>query len=499
MSLRQRKREIVTRIQQFDPVSIVLTGVRLLHKLTGDLFPTPEKLAAVWQKNHKPWHVMLLVQWAMQHRKRRCSTRRIDPKEFHNLCVDVAELSESDEVLKKYKGLHPYLVLMQMRPQQFAYQFRPEEIPNRIARHLIWFVSMDEGEEFFWKFAHATKIPPELFLGMCLWCHSFMQDGKFSFTPDMFVDSRIPNWAITRFFDKLSVDLERPDGFPKKHDMQKATTLSQVVDPSPLAKTPFFLYNGRHTLFSPAMFAHEMQHIAYRILHSYDASYLGENFGPIFEKYVGMGFRHCCETVWDGDQIKKHVGKKRKCVDFFVKEGSAAIFADAKCTELPSFAKVTESPCALIDYSDRLIHGMKQVLSTCARFLEKKTIRPDAEIFGLVVTNGNYFLTKEILDKCTDGKVDRILADDGHPELVDKVRFLFVDIESFDYLVAGAKENETRLATVLTWVSDRNKENYINSPLFFKEQLLRYWDGRLYVPNYLQKALNNSVKTEVTQ
>lgn len=496
MNLEQQHSVLVHQIREFSPSSILDLGICLLQESTGDPGRSISEIQEMRKRIPDPWIIMLLIRWALQYRKEEYSLSRISLDEFHILCDNIISLHETEDLKESNSELQQFGVIMRYFNQQVVYQNYGNEVEVSLARQFIWYYQMDKDGFIRDLFFDATSVPLRNFLGLYLWCYCHIDLKEFDLSRGMLAQHiKHPAGVVVadRFLSALSMNSSEARKYLKKHTAKHTGKVPsdgigfQILEPTPLERFPFFADGKLYRTYSPALLAHGMRHNVYRILVEQGHAKFGAKFGCIFEKYVGWGLNYCCDSVMNEKQIERAGMKDMVHADFFVREGGSAIFVDAKSTELSLIPRVLQTKESILkNTKGTLIKGMQQIVSTCDHFLSNSIIGSDDDLFGLVVTHGNYCLTWERLCGFAEKEIRDSLAEVGGADIIDRIRFLFVDIESFDYLVAVVKKHNLRMADVLSYVAEQNKCPQTEL-IYFKLHLKNRW-GYCF-PTYIRDML----------
>lgn len=488
-SLLSQHAKLVEEIQKYDPLSTILWAIELLRKLPDDPSPTLEDMQE-WGKNYPyPWFVMILVRWALQNRQHRKTRRPVSEAKMFSLCNRIAKMSWSEEILQNFRGLVDSGKMLRNFHQQFPYQNRREEVSTRFARQFHLFLEMDSDKRLADEFVHKTGVSLDLYLKTLVDFCRYVQRKEPDFSLDMLaklMPGPHPEAIAKKFLDTLSRDLDGAERFVRNHTSSKATISYQIYEPTPFVSYPLLAWNGQFIPYFPALLVHSMHSRAHKILKESCEKFPHDRLGEIFQSYVGLGLLFCAQNVWDENCIKMRCDPDRKSCDFFVEEHGSAILVDAKCTELPTLAKVAQDDGSMLaNIQGTLIKAMKQIVSTGAQLHSQNEISDCGEVFGLIVTYESYFLVWETLSPRVQEKILCELAKFDPTGFYKRVRFLFADIESFDYLVAGIGPQKTSLSEMLSYASAQNADSSTGS-LYFKDHFWTRWNKKVYEPKYLR-------------
>ena len=129
---------------------------------------------------------------------------------------------------------------------------------------------------------------------------------------------------------------------------------------------------------------------------------------------------------------------------------------------------------------DTVIKGVIQIMTT-AHHLKQNNMVAEHNIYGIIVTYKEYLIgdgqrfwddviKDHVTQKCEKSNIDICIR----PE-----HLFCVSIEDFDYLMAGAKENNVSVSSVLNHVAQENASVETRC-ILLKTHLERLWNNNYY-------------------
>lgn len=484
MDIFRRHKPIRNKINKFTPISIIETGINILHSKI-DTSPN----AIDWLRRegtYFPWIILILIRWVYQYSTPKVEQRAITLPEFNDLHNAINDLNSS--VFLEGQPTERLLQTYTRRTlfYQLPFQIKKYEVMSSFGRQLIMF--QDMGNEYCLDqiFKGITGITLKDYYDLYIYCWIECDNGKRKRFSTSFFDNQFPVHVVQGFFEHLSLDLNGAKQYIKKYTDPRAAIDFQLNEHTPLEKYPFFKFETEYIPYTSRLLDNSIMYNTYDTFKTHNPHFSRDGFGKIFEDYVGKGVEYITSDFMREAEIKKLLPRDSKVADFLINEQNATILIDAKSTEFHSIARVLQTKESTIkNIRDTIISGVIQIITTAHHLKNCGRINNDNKIFGIVVTYKEYLIG--------DGNTfwNDIISDQVHLKLdqnkitnvIQPENLFYISIEDYDYLMAGIKKRGTSLSSVLKIIALRNRSPD-TSGLIVKQHLDAIW-GEYYRPQYI--------------
>ncbi|WP_175456027.1 hypothetical protein [Polaromonas sp. JS666] len=340
-----------------------------------------------------PWHILLLVKWALRDPQVRLRIgRRITPQEFDNLRRGVQELVGSEYREHPPQNLH---LMMRSHFQQFDFQ-RPEgwgvfRWPALIARE-------SRSKPSQRQFLEYLGLPPEHFMDLAFGALAAGMSRAFPLSPNWFAQLRPAYGAsIDAFWNLVARDLPglRAD-LLREGQMQQLPLRQELYEAPYLKRYPLFkMRNGHYGTWHPLLLARSLEEIVHLKLTPLQGGYT-EPFSRLFEQYVWQLAQTMSSNTIIEDEYCKIEGERAPVVEAIIPCGECNVFVEAKMALFGDDVLLTDNEMQAYQKTKRVRDGIKQawkvgksVRLPASRFSQCTRA---AEDFLLVVTSRELFL-----------------------------------------------------------------------------------------------------------
>jgi len=443
------------KLKQFTTESLIELCAVKLHELKT--FPVEQV------KMYPPWFVLALLKWSILHSDPlHPKIRNATTNDFIQLIHMVHQVFDRAPVPG---GTGAILVFLKnMAFQQLWLQ--DHLAASDFGRQIVLFEELPRTDEIKNLFASVTGLDISAFIELAsvLACR-FLTDNSIYVGASYFEPLGYPQDTIKRFLSMFSLDRKGLRLFLEVEENRIRAFENRLYEQTPLKKRPLLMSDDatRYLCYSPNLLFFALSTFVYDKLKEYSPEAFSQEFGQIFENYIGKGLQYAGVDFVDENALKQQYPNSM-VVDFKVICEGAIVLIESKAIELSPHARVAVDPTVLgNNLRDSVTKAIKQgfVIASQlsnAQLNTKGLTKP--KIFLLVVTykdlfigNGNDFL----LSTTAKGEIHRFIIErnlDLHA--LDFNHIFFLSAHEFERLLYVVKHEKTEMSAILTRVAEAN-------------------------------------------
>ena len=471
----ERFKPLRAKIRAYKPADIINRAVSLLH----------ERVDSVSMKEwtYLPWILLLLVRWTFQYGETDADAKALSHNDFDALYRETYDL-DSGIAMSGHEDRDPIAAFMartlftQLPFQAMTYELRS------LGRQIILFEQLGAAYNVDGLFTALYGLSIRNFLRLYYTCWA----GKADRYSIKYFHGIFPEETIRAYFNAISVDLAAGRDFVRNYTQAGAHVAFQAHEHSPLELKPMLRRGDVWEPFSFRLFETALQNNIYDFLKRDVPNFPAQIFGPVFEQYVGLTISSYSDGKHQTEaNLQAVLPKGSKVTDFLVEDADAAIFIEAKGTELNSRARVYQSKATIVrNIRSTVLHAVIQCQATAFQ-MAKSGALGDKMLFALIVTYKEYLFGEggHFWEDVIGDAVIEELKKGGADVTIPPSHIFYVSIADFDWLVAGAKQRGETLSGVLLQVIERNKHSETRA-LMLRQHLESMW-GAHYEPPGLEK------------
>lgn len=414
---------------------------------------------------YAPWHLALLLKWAIIHSEEKYPTKSLQPLMFERMCRITHNMWSDlrSEFLGKgiRKGAEKFFRITSHH--QFAFQagFSKWTIP----RQLILFGSKG-SENFNEYFRQASKLSIQEFLeySLCVWGWFSTNRNKPLFSASLFFSGFIGKETETRAFIEyfgLSRDQVK-ERLTSGHVIRDINL--EIVESSPMYKYPAISIGTNLLMISSRMFETYLDMHLYECAKGSNDSSIRSWLSDSIEEYVGRTLASTSLKLLPESELQRRfLGKK--VTDYLVVNDDCILLVEVKSVELSPIARVR--PTKEIMEKD-LRAGVSRAYIQGYSLLEQllmdnelnKTIG-SVPVYLMVVTYKDLYLGTGI--DCWDEFAEEAVREaiprtDALLTLLPPQNTIVGTIRELDQIAGFGKLDRSSLATFFAKMSSENKD-----------------------------------------
>ncbi len=472
----ERFKPIRAKIRFHNPANIIRRATSLLHERVDPVSPKE------W--TYLPWILLLLVRWTFQYGEVNANARALTDKDFDDLYRETYDL-DSGIALSGQGDRDPIAAFMARTLfVQLPFQAQTYELRS-IGRQLIIFEQLGTAYNVDGLFTAQYGLSIREFLRLYYTCWA----GKADRYSIQYFHGIFPEQTIGAFFRAISVDVTSGQQFIRDYTQPGAHIAFQSHEHSPLELKPVLKTGHEWIPFSFRLFETALQNNIYDFLRRDVPAFSGQIFGPIFEQYVDRTISYYSDGNYQTEtDLKKQLPKGSKVTDFLVEDEDAAIFIEAKGTELNSRARVYQSKESIIrNIRSTVLHAVIQCQETAFQMMKAGALEGKS-LFALIVTYKEYLFGEggHFWDDVIGDHVTAEIKKAGAEVTIPPNQIFYISVADFDWLLAGAKQRGETIARILAQVVERNQHAETRA-LMLRQHLESLW-GTHYEPPSLEQA-----------
>lgn len=439
-----------------------------------------------------PWHILLLVKWALRDAQTRIRIgRRITAQEFDNLRAGVQELVGKDYLAKK----PPVYLMMRSHFPQFDFQ-RPEgwgflRWPALIARQ-------DAQNASRRQFIHELGLPPEHFIDLT-YCLIAAVLGKHMPVPKDYFNIVRPTYgnSIDAFWQLVARDLPALRKALQEDERTSPAPVRQELYEFPhLKRYPFFkLRNGNFVPWHRMVVARGLEEIVHWRLSRLGSQYT-EPFSRLFESYVSELAQDMSPDCVTEDQYEALAGPSAPMLEAVIACGTCNVLIEAKMALFGDDVLLTDNESQAFQKTKRVRDAIKQAWKVGKALRSRQTVLPQCAVapqdFLLVVTSRELGLgSGEQLQRLYPPESLRHPDEDAARNLPLENVFTMSILE-FERLATAVARGDIDLPALLADAVQKNRDPNTSAILFdqFMGSHVRNWGA----PHLLLQARQASQK-----
>jgi len=441
-------RKVRNRLKKHYPEEIVLACISKLNEQPQDRI---EHL-----RRYPPWRLLLLIKWTFIYGEYLSPYRKkLNTENFNYLLNLVHDFNGSLRLPSEYENI--FLFFRNMAFQQFWLQ-QSFSMPN-FARQRLLFGKLESTHTFKIKFLEKCGISISDFIELStILMTRFTIEKQKSVSIEWFktVADKYEIGTIRRFFDLLSIDFNSLRRKLQNEKQANRKVSYEAYEKTPLMETPLIRINSVYYPFSPELIARCLETFIYDTLKSDNPNEFMNQFGSVFEKYVGYLISKTGITNFTEKDLVQNLDGTGKVVDYLLIDNGSRIYIDAKGVEMAYLGMVGHQPEIITDKTKTsLIKGISQGIETAKRLnsidIINETRVEKGNNYLLIVTFKEMFVGNgiEFYNYVAKETLDRLLTDNENRVLIPFQNMYFISIDDFDLLMGGIASREIELTQIL--------------------------------------------------
>jgi hypothetical protein len=451
-------------LRRYEPESMLAHAIDALYKVyLGDTDVIGR---------YQPWNILLAMKWALQEAD--ALSHRRSPATLNDLHTVLNILHEIDgQVRMPSEYEHVTLFMRHLAFQQFWFQHEPSA--EALVRQDLLFSSLPANHLFAREFYDLTGVRPSEFIDL-----AFAVLALLLKTPSPRVMSRgnfqtiehsLACGGLDGFLQCLSKSIPELHAWLVAEEFQGMSVADQKILPTPLLDTPLIrAASGDYVIISPTLLSRSLESAIYRMLRRSNPANFGDQFGPIFEKYVGRCLTDSGLEYIDEGELKARLQGPGKCVDFLLMEDDCHVLIDAKGIEMSARGRVSQrADLVLQAIKTSAVKAIEQGMATSRRIRDLSSTNPLAqgrdEMFLLIVTFDDLFLGNNSEFDTIFGKhlLPRLERDYGLPLPIPLDHVFFLSIDELERLLVRVYAKNASVGGILRYArtqdaSDRTRK-----------------------------------------
>lgn len=444
------------KLKRFTTESLIELCAVKLHELKA--FPI-EKV-----KMYPPWFVLSLLKWAIlysdpAHPKIRNATIG----DFIQLIQMVHQVFDAAPVPRGPGAL--LLFLKNMAFQQLWFQ--DHLAASDFGRQIVLFEELPRTDAIRNLFASVTGLDMSAFMELTsvLACRFLIDNSIYVGTP-YFQPLGYPHETTKQFLSMFSLERNGLRPFLEVEENRIKAFETRLYEQTPLKRRPLLMLDDgtRYLCYSPNLLFFALSTFLYDKLKEYAPEGFSQEFGRVFENYIGKGLKYAGVDFIDETVLKQQYPKSL-VVDFKVTCEDTVVLIESKAIELSPHARVAVDPTILSNnLRDSVTKAIKQGFVIATQLLDASRLREEGlskqTIFLLIVTykdlfigNGNDFLLSTSAMK----EIDRFIIERNlNSHALDFNHIFFLSAHEFEHLMYVVKHDKTEISAILARVAQAN-------------------------------------------
>lgn len=429
----------------------------------------PNKLEAL---QIAPWHVLLLVKWALRDAAPLRIGRRITPEQFTNLRAGVQELVGEDYLWKK----PPVFLMMRAHFPQFDFQ-RPEgwsflRWPALIARE-------GPNNPTRRQFVRELGLEPEEFIDLTYVLMVAVLERSRTIPRHEFDPLRkVYGAAVDRYLDVVAQDLPSLRVLLRHDQAARGVPLRQELYEFPyLKRYPFFrTRKGDISAWHPMVAARGLEEIVHwrlaRLFNEYT-----EPFSRLFERYVSELTEAMSADAVTEAEYAQVAGAEAPKVEAILPYGDCNVYVEAKMALFEDDVLLTDNETQTFNKTKHVRKAIKQGWEVSGALRAEGSPLPQCRASGpdflLVVTSRELGLGSgaQLQRLYPAGKFD--YPDEGSRERLPLDHVFTMSILEFERLSVAVANGAVQLPQLLREAVELNR-NPATSAILFDSFLGKY-------------------------
>ena len=449
--------QVIREMRRYSATSIVEAALRILWA------EYPSRLEALQMA---PWHILLLVKWALRDPHVALRTGAVIPMEaFDGLRQRVLDL-----VGLEHKQNPPENIFLMMRAHLQQVDFQRTEgwgflrWPALIARQ-------PTSQPSHRQFLREMGLSPTHFMDLSygLFAAVITREAPLA---SGWLDPVRPAYgsSIDVIWSLLSRDLVSLRDELRKDDARRLPAKQELYEFPYLKRFPFLqMRDGRHHCWHPMVFARSLEDIVHLKLSRLHTEYT-EPFSRLFEQYVIELTQAMDPATVDEDMYRQVAGGGVPTVEAAIACGDCNVFVEAKMSLFADDVLLTDNPTQAHQKTKRLRDGIKQAWNV-GRALRVDSppfpaLASAAQDFLLLVTSRELFVGGgEMLQRLYEaGRFN--YPDDAAGRNMPLHNVFVLSIENFERLSCAVAAGEIVLPALLKEAAAKNQDPATSAILF---------------------------------
>lgn len=454
---------VITEVRRYSVQSIIEAAQDLLWA------KYPNKIEEL---QGAPWHVLLLVKWALREGGTLRIGRRITPMQFTNLRAEVQQLVGEDY---QFKSL-PMFLMLRVHFPQFDFQ-RPESWdflrwPALVARE-------GPNNPTRRQFVRELGLEPEKFIDLTYVLMATVFAQKRSIPRQEFEPLRKTyGKAVDIYLDLIAPDLPAlRSALREELEARNAPLRHELYEFPFLKRYPFFLSrSGEISSWHVKVAARGLEEFVHWRLARLSNEYT-EPFSRLFERYVTELAVAMSPQVVTEAQYEALLGPEAPKVEAILPFENCNVYVEAKMALFEDDVLLTDNETQTFNKTKHVRKAIKQgweVAQTVRRAdSQLPQCRNEGPDFLLVVTSRELGLGSgdQLQRLYQDGRFD--YADETSRRLLPLTHVFTMSILEFERLSVAVASGAVRLPDLLSEAVERNK-NQSTSAILFDAYLVRH-------------------------
>lgn len=468
----------VTReMRQYSATSIVDAAFRVLWA------EYPDKVEALQMA---PWHILLLVKWALRDPHVALRTGAvISPEAFDLLRQRVQDLVGLEHRRNPPENLH---LMLRAHLQQLDFQrvagFGFLRWPALIARQ-------PSSQPSHRQFVNELGLPPDHFMDLSYGLFAAVIAREVPLVPG-WLDPVRPAYgaSIDAMWALLSRDLVSLRDELRRDEARRLPAKQELYEFPYLKRFPFVrMRDGRHHCWHPMVFARGIEDLVHLKLSGLQGEYT-QPFSRIFERYVIELTEAMAPATLDEEGYRQMLGGEARVMEAAIPCGDCNVFVEAKMSLFADDVLLTDNETQAYQKTKRLRGGIKQAWDVGRALRANPSPIPAfagaAQDFLLLVTSRELFVGGgEMLQRLYKaGEFD--YPDEAAKRNLPLNNVFVLSIENFESLSCAVAAGEVVLPALLKEAAAKNQNPTTSAILF--DAFLQKYVSRRRLPDLIESA-----------
>jgi hypothetical protein len=417
------------------------------------------------------------------------------------------DLSDAVRRPREYDNI--FLFLRNVAFQQFWLQ--EMLAAPRLSRQSIMFGHLEQTHSFRNEFFDQVGVTIEDFiqLGIILLARFFDPQSQIFITEDWFrsVEHGYGTDTVRAFLRALSLDLGSLREYLEEIEKVPHSVSYEFYEQTPLKRYPLLRYDDKYFCYCRNLLFHALQTFVYDTLRSKDPSAFMQKFGRgIFEQYVRKSLSYIGVSFLAEEQLRNHLGRDGKIVDFLLADGETNVFVDAKGVEMGYLGMVGHRPEVIQDKTkSSIIKGIVQGYDMARRLSNTQRIGGFSigtkDNYLLVITFKDLYVGngQDFYKYIAEEKLDEIVKEYGGKCWIPFENMYFLSIDGLDLFAQCIKDGKVGLTEGLRRAVEADKNSSTKKFVFRQHVFEICPDGK--VPQYLEDeflSIGDYIKNRMT-
>jgi hypothetical protein len=420
-----------------------------------------------WAKGLVPWELLLLGKWIISDWPNINGNKVPTFNEFRKVINLVKKfLDKTDPWLTQEGG-----VLKFMRRTAFQQFWHQKNLSaNNAGRAIILLIDSKLSEDLDFRFQQMHGLAREDIaeITLLIWAHVYNGEKNFFIKTDYFtaIQKTMPAEKLAAYFKLFSMRIEDIDSFSKSFPLPK-NYFTEVFERTPFLSKPFlFDRQNRILLWSACILTEIIEYGVYDLMKKINSEKFGDEFGPLFEKYITHQLNEYNLKYTSENELKKMGCKKQ--VDFLLETTESILLIEAKAIEASQLTKVLPlDEIMSSSYSDNIVKAIYQAHNVYEKL---KEIGYQKIPYLFIVSYKELYLGdgsgvwNEFISEALKNKYDI----DNLNIPIENI--FFISIESFDNFLVCTNGEIENVNNILKMILEKKKD--ISSKRFIFSQYL---------------------------